>query len=118
MIIMIEIDMMKIGTNLFMRKTKINKVEEMRNSQGDKESKDKKKSKCHKHKHKSSSSSRHRSSSSSSSGSDSSSDSDSDTKSKKSCNKDKHLPKSVLYTGDGQLSHQAFMAFGRVIFIS
>ena len=31
MIIMIGIDMMSIGMNLFMRETKINKVEEMRN---------------------------------------------------------------------------------------
>ena len=31
MIIMIGIDMMRIGMNLFMRKTKRNKVEEMRN---------------------------------------------------------------------------------------
>ena len=78
-------------------------------SQGDEESKDKKKSKHHKHKHRSSSSSRHSSSSSSSSDSDSSSDSNSDTESKKSSNRDKHLPKSLLYTGNGKLTWGNFI---------
>ena len=78
-------------------------------SQGDKEPKDKKKSKHHKHKHRSSSSSRHRSSFSSSSDSDSSSDCDSDTESTKSSSKDKHLPKSLLYTGDGKLTWDNFI---------